>query len=135
DVFRSHEIVLGDIVFSAPLLLDEIPSRDRLSARAGDHRAVRMQVVVGAPDQGARTLRVSSCTDGSDAHDAWSVHASARLLDSCGESAHGTMDLARFIRGAIRTVEAQAHYAECASRSIDFGPTFRGVRQLWLQER
>ncbi|MEU9254846.1 SDR family NAD(P)-dependent oxidoreductase [Streptomyces sp. NPDC048270] len=96
--------------------------------------AVRLQITVGAPHNGRRPLTLHSRPDGPGR--AWTRHASGELLlDPAGPDTRGTPDGFADLRswpvaGAER-VALDGFYDRFGAQGIDYGPSFRGLSELW----
>ncbi len=60
----------------------------------------------------------------------WTVHALGAVRHAAGGSP-ATIDLVSVRNACASVVDAAGEYAKHAARGLDFGPAFRGVRQLW----
>ncbi|ORA20623.1 type I polyketide synthase [Mycobacterium arosiense] len=106
--------VLDELTLSAPLLLP---------GSAG----VRVQLVVGAPDEsGRRRLRVYSIDTqpGSE----WVQHAEGLLRPGTATPA---ADLSSWPPAGATAVDVTGAYARLARRGYEYGDAFRGLRAMW----
>jgi acyl transferase domain-containing protein/aryl carrier-like protein len=98
-------------------------------------------IVDGAQDGRARVRVFAAAADaaGSEAPpDAqgqlrFHLHAEASLAPATALAGEGP-DLAALRSRCTRRIAGEAHYRHLAARGADFGPAFRGVRQLWAGE-
>ncbi|MER7009790.1 polyketide synthase dehydratase domain-containing protein, partial [Dactylosporangium sp. NPDC000555] len=107
-----------ELVLQAPMT---VPARGGLD----------VQVVAAEPDaEGGRTVTVlSRATGGSDAKQAWSVHATGVLGDE--EPLLPTADLTEWPPQRSEPVDIDDLYDALADRGFDYGPAFHGLRRAW----
>ncbi|MDP1794308.1 MAG: SDR family NAD(P)-dependent oxidoreductase, partial [Acidimicrobiales bacterium] len=94
---------------------------------ADDGGPTTMQVHIRG-DVTAATFVVSSTVDG----ESWTEHARGRLSTTGGERRPVDLDAVR--ERCTRAVAGSDLYAGIATRGIDFGPSFRGVREVLVGE-
>ncbi|MEU9191484.1 acyltransferase domain-containing protein, partial [Streptomyces sp. NPDC048484] len=106
---------LAELTLQAPLILPE-------------RGAVRLQVVVDAPDAGGgRPVRVYSRRE--DAVDGlWVLHASG-LLE--GQVAQASFDLVEWPPAGAVAVSTEGAYELLAGVGLEYGPVFQGLRAVW----
>ncbi|MEV0186047.1 SDR family NAD(P)-dependent oxidoreductase, partial [Streptomyces sp. NPDC050625] len=120
--------VVEELTLHAPLVLPETG-------------AVRLQLVVGAPDGGRRTVQAYARPEpagGSEAFedDGWVLHADGVLTtdDSDGETG---FDLAQWPPAGAEPVlgedETEEMYDRLAGHGYAYGAAFRGLRAVWRQ--
>ncbi|MFJ5130901.1 type I polyketide synthase [Streptomyces sp. NPDC088555] len=107
---------IAELTLAEPLVIDD---------------AVRIQITVGAPRaDGRRPLTIHSRSD--DAQDGWTRHASGELRE---EATDGTPDafaeLRRWPVAGAERVDLDGFYERFGAQGIDYGPTFRGLTELW----
>ncbi|MEU7385046.1 MULTISPECIES: type I polyketide synthase, partial [unclassified Streptomyces] len=103
--------VVDELVIESPLPLPE-------------RGAVRIQVVVGAPDAaGRRTVAVHSCTD-----EVWTRHATGRLAEQPDRPA---FDLSVWPPEKADPVDLGDFYGDRAAAGYEYGPVFQGLRAVW----
>ncbi|MEV5976427.1 amino acid adenylation domain-containing protein [Streptomyces sp. NPDC052114] len=104
---------VDELTFRTPLV---IPERGE----------VEIQLTVGtADDAGARPLRLHARAPETD----WQLHATGALLDTEGE--RGTEDPVPWPPTGAERVDLTSWYADLAERGLEYGPGFRGLRNLW----
>ncbi|WP_052376907.1 type I polyketide synthase [Chondromyces apiculatus] len=113
---------LAQISFRSPLFLQ-------------DQTARALQLVIATGAEGTASFRISSSIEG-EASAAWTLHAEGQV--DLTPAAHApssppeTLDVLQARCTAPRLVDA--HYATLERRGLHFGPSFRGVEQLWRGE-
>ncbi|MFE7132363.1 type I polyketide synthase [Streptomyces sp. NPDC057638] len=115
--------LVEELTLAAPLVLPE---------RGG----VRMQVMVGAPDEsGLRSLRLHSCPDtpaapgGSGPYEEeWTLHASGTLGNRRREA---EFDFTAWPPRDAETIDVSDFYAMYRDAGFVYGPSFQGLRQAW----
>jgi acyl transferase domain-containing protein/acyl carrier protein len=113
---------LAAVTIRAPMILD------------GD--AERMvQVIMGAPTDGSVPVEVFSRPMDDERAEAWQLHATARVAprdtDGCGHPEHHPTEARRRCSEAVVVSD---FYEQLAGMGLDYGETFRGVRELWRGE-
>ncbi len=94
--------------------------------RLAEHRPLRIQVVVSAPDEtGRRTVGVHSRPDESGSP--WTCHATGVLVHDSG----APVPVLPWPPEGGETVALDDAYARLADRGYDYGPAFRGLRSAW----
>ncbi|MET7719083.1 polyketide synthase dehydratase domain-containing protein, partial [Streptomyces sp. NPDC005407] len=138
----AEHVVSGSILFPGTAFLE-------LAVRAGDQvgcgqveeltlqtplvlperGAVQLQVSVGAPDEsGRRTLSVYSRSEDAPPEQPWACHAGGVL--GTGSPAPGA-DLSQWPPAGAQPVNVDGLYDGLASAGFDYGPVFRGLRDVW----
>ncbi|GAA2101520.1 type I polyketide synthase [Streptomyces albiaxialis] len=108
-----------ELVLEAPLVLPE---------KGG----VQLQVTVGAPDeQGRRPVSVHSRADDALDGEPWTEHANG-LLGPDTAAAGGTGLDVWPPKGAT-PVDLDGIYEQLAAAGVEYGPVFRGLREVWRQ--
>ncbi|WP_157867814.1 type I polyketide synthase, partial [Streptomyces prasinus] len=96
--------------------------------------ALRLQVVVGAPDaQGRRPIALFSRPEDASDEVAWSQHATGGLTEAEGIEAEGEelTELARWPVTGAEQVPLDGFYDDFAARGLVYGPAFQGLTELW----
>ncbi|MFE2765950.1 SDR family NAD(P)-dependent oxidoreductase [Streptomyces albidoflavus] len=115
----AHEAGAGavaELTLAAPLVVDE---------------DVHLQITVGAPENGSRTLTVHSRPHGAPD---WTCHATGRLAATPAPAAgtpDGFADLARWPVTGAEPVSLDGFHDRFRDRGIDYGPAFQGLTELW----
>ena len=113
---------LLDVVIRAPMIVD--PEAGRM-----------VQVLVGALAEGAAPVELWSRAVDDDRPEAWQCHATARVGrregDGCGHAGDHQAAGRERCREAVAVSE---FYQRLARIGLDYGETFRGVRELWRGE-
>ncbi|ONI83212.1 hypothetical protein ALI144C_17105 [Actinosynnema sp. ALI-1.44] len=107
---------LAELTLQAPLVLPE-PG------------AVQLQVWVDAPDEhGHRPVRIRSSTDGPLTEQTWTLHATGVLAP---DAPSANADLAEWPPADAEPLAAAELYERFAAMTVEYGPAFRGVREIW----
>ncbi|MFJ9343595.1 type I polyketide synthase [Streptomyces sp. NPDC101733] len=100
-----------------------------------DEGEVRVRVVVGAPDEsGRRSLDVYSRPAEDDAPGGWTRHAMGNLADGGAPTtawAEEARALAAWPPAGAERLGFDGLYDSLADGGFDYGPTFRGLREVW----
>ncbi|MQS14939.1 SDR family NAD(P)-dependent oxidoreductase [Streptomyces kaniharaensis] len=115
-----------ELTLQAPLVLPE-------------SGAVRVQVTLGAPDAtGLRPLGIYSRPDSredsrpdGDGEERWRCHAAGLLA---ADPAPAGAQLGAWPPAGAESVDVAGMYDSLAERGYDYGPVFRGVRELWRRD-
>ncbi|MFC5667975.1 type I polyketide synthase, partial [Kitasatospora misakiensis] len=92
--------------------------------------AVRIQVVVGAPDeQGRRPVGVHSAGAGADAADGWVRNATGFL--AVGDAAPPVEPVTAWPPAGAERLELAGVYAGLAASGYEYGPVFQGLTAAW----
>ncbi|WP_461012508.1 polyketide synthase dehydratase domain-containing protein, partial [Streptomyces capparidis] len=116
EVGCSH---LKALTLQAPLVLPE-------------HTAVRIQVVVGAPDgTGDRALTVHSRPENAAGDAPWTSHAEGVL--TAAQPAVPAVDLTAWPPPGAETLDVSGFYADAdaAAAGYGYGPAFQGLKAAW----
>jgi acyl transferase domain-containing protein len=122
EVFGREGILLHDLTITEAMIL---PENDRCS----------VQVVLTREDTEAAAFQVFSLTE-EDEH-AWKLHAAGRLrvgadasdpIPCAAESFEVLMERCR------QKIDVNAFYDGLHKRGLNFGKTFRGVKELWRRD-
>ncbi|GAA1306600.1 type I polyketide synthase [Saccharothrix xinjiangensis] len=125
--FRAGDLVgagsVDELTVQAPLLLPE-------------HGGVSVQVFVGGPHDGRRSIAIYSRpddqaddrTDGGRAGEPWTCHATGRL--GAG-SDRPEADLRQWPPTRARSVDLDGLYERLADEGFGYGPLFQGLRAVW----
>ncbi|MGP9017961.1 SDR family NAD(P)-dependent oxidoreductase [Streptomyces sp. BR1] len=109
--------LLEELTLEAPLIL-------------APHAAVRLQIVVGAPDAaGRRTLEVYSSDQDATADEPWTRHAGGVLAAGAPAPA---FDLAAWPPPGAEAVGVDGLYEHLGLGGFSYGPVFQGLRAAWL---
>ncbi|WP_344610027.1 polyketide synthase dehydratase domain-containing protein, partial [Streptomyces glaucus] len=96
----------------------------------GRREAVRIQVVVGTPDEtGRRSVSVYSRPDVPEEDAPWTQHASGTLVEE--ESPGEALDVSVWPPAGARPVDLDGFYEDRAEDGFSYGPVFRGLRAVW----
>ncbi|MFH8477225.1 type I polyketide synthase, partial [Streptomyces sp. NPDC018000] len=111
--------VLEELTLEAPLVLPE---------RGG----VRIQVVVGAPEDGSlrRSVRVYSRDEDATGEASWVRHGSGTLV-AAARGGSGGFDLGVWPPAGAEPVTIEGVYERYAEGGLSYGPVFRGLRGAW----
>ncbi|WP_435053318.1 type I polyketide synthase [Kitasatospora phosalacinea] len=93
--------------------------------------ALALQVVVGAEQDGRRTVEVYSRGEWDGEAD-WTRHATGTLAVAAGDAAPA--GLAPWPPAGARPVPVDGLYEELADQGYGYGPLFRGLRRVWRTE-
>ncbi|KIF00698.1 hypothetical protein PL81_39745, partial [Streptomyces sp. RSD-27] len=108
--------VLEELTLEAPLVL-------------APHSAVRLQIVVGAPDQdGRRTLDLYSGDPGAADDEPWTRHAAGVLATGAPRPA---FDLTAWPPPGAEAVTVDGLYEHLGQGGFAYGPVFQGLRAAW----
>ncbi|MCJ1678345.1 SDR family NAD(P)-dependent oxidoreductase [Streptomyces sp. APSN-46.1] len=109
--------VVDEMVIEAPLVLPE---------KGG----VRVQVVVGGPEDGLRAVSVYSAApeDGPDA--VWTRHVSGFLAEHPRSSAAG-FDFTAWPPAGVEKIDTDGFYEDRAAVGLVYGPVFQGLHRVW----
>ncbi|MFE7194896.1 acyltransferase domain-containing protein, partial [Kitasatospora sp. NPDC057541] len=96
-----------------------------------DSEALRIQVVVGAPDEaGARPIGVHSRPEQAPADQPWTRHAEGTLVEGADVDDAGPEWTSWPPTGAA-PLEVDDFYDRLVASGVDYGPAFRGLRAVW----
>ncbi|MDQ0841387.1 SDR family NAD(P)-dependent oxidoreductase [Streptomyces sp. V1I6] len=109
--------LLEELTLEAPLIL-------------APQAAVRLQIVVGAPDTtGRRTLDAYSSDPDAPADEPWTRHASGILATGAQTP---SFDLAAWPPPGAEAVGVDGLYEHLGQGGFAYGPVFQGLRAAWL---
>ncbi|MBL1121121.1 polyketide synthase dehydratase domain-containing protein, partial [Streptomyces sp. 110] len=91
------------------------------------HGGVQVQVVVGVADE-AGGCPVSIHSRAEDADGPWTLHATGRLVS---EAPMPSFDLSAWPPPGAEPVSLDGFYDGLVDVGLDYGPTFRGLRNAW----
>ncbi|MFF2620153.1 type I polyketide synthase, partial [Kitasatospora sp. NPDC058046] len=118
---------LDELTLEAPLVLPE---------RGG----VRLQVLVGAEQDGVRPLRIDSRPADAAEDEPWTRHASGTLsaatdatTDAAADTAadESAADLTAWPPAGATPLDVTDAYQRLADAGVDYGPAFQGLRAAW----
>ncbi len=116
ETFGPVPCVLEDIEFQKFLFLDE-------------KAACSAQVVLDSASSG---FDIYACADASD--NTWDLHARG-CVRQANQPTPGSVDLAQLRQRCPDPVDREEYYRLLADMGLNYGPTFRGIAQLWRGER
>ncbi|MEV6446243.1 type I polyketide synthase [Amycolatopsis sp. NPDC051716] len=90
-----------------------------------DHGAVRLQVMVGAPEENRRSITVHSCREDTGE---WLLHATGTLAAGTGTP---VPEPAEWPPAGAEPVAVDDFYDRTAQAGFAYGPTFQGLRAAW----
>jgi len=119
-----------------PWALEELRIDEALTLVGDGMRRVELLVDVGST--GTISFKVSSFipSPGGGSPEMWTVHASGQVRASEGVGALPSLafPVVDFQRRATQVLIGESHYAEMAQRGLEYGPSFRGVHEVWRLE-
>ena len=96
-----------------------------------DTETKRLQVVLSRTGEGAARFQVfSTGTGAGPSESSWRLHASGSLRSVADPDDPIHVDFEALKRDA-EEIGAETFYADYKRRGLDFGPRFRGVKQVW----
>ncbi|MFE2110470.1 beta-ketoacyl synthase N-terminal-like domain-containing protein, partial [Kitasatospora sp. NPDC059463] len=96
-----------------------------------DAEALRIQVVVGAPDgTGARAVGIHSRPEHAPADQPWTRHAEGTLLEGA-DADDADPAWASWPPTGAAPLDVDDFYERLALSGVDYGPAFRGLRAAW----
>ncbi|WP_459250629.1 acyltransferase domain-containing protein, partial [Streptomyces youssoufiensis] len=109
--------VLEELTLAAPLVVP-------------DGEAVRLQLTVGAPEEGSgrRPVAIHSRPDEAGADSAWSCHATGFVGTGARQP---DWDLAVWPPVGAEPVDLDGFYPRLVANGLGYGPAFQGLRALW----
>jgi acyl transferase domain-containing protein/acyl carrier protein len=118
-VFESDAIDLRDVAIREPLILEADAART-------------VQVTVGPAGEAPVAVEVWSRPSGDERPEAWRSHASGHIeRREAGGCAHDLASLDTVRARCAEAVPVEEFYERLVEIGLDYGPTFRGVRELW----
>ncbi|MFT9669704.1 type I polyketide synthase [Streptomyces rhizosphaericola] len=98
-------------------------------------RARRIQATVGVPDaHGRRPFAFHSQPEDTDEPLVWQQHATGECVTREGAAATPPPDLGDRPLPEARTLDTEAFYGRALANGLDYGPAFRGLRELTCHE-
>ncbi|QRK07700.1 SDR family NAD(P)-dependent oxidoreductase [Archangium violaceum] len=119
-----------------PWVLEDVRIDDALAVLGDGTRMAELLVDVGST--GAISFKVSSFipTPGGSGAEMWTVHANGRVRAS-ESNGRGSLPLVMVEEIQRRCTEVrigEAHFQEMELRGLQYGPTFRGVKEVWRKD-
>ncbi|WP_434380753.1 SDR family NAD(P)-dependent oxidoreductase [Melittangium boletus] len=131
-VMTAVQVALGP----GPWCLEELRIDEALTL-VGDS-ARRMELLVDVGSTGAISFKVSSFVPagGGGGPEMWTVHAHGRVRtpEDTGPTQASLAELEALRQRATEVLIGESHYQEMARRGLEYGPAFRGVREVWRAE-
>ncbi|MFD0427129.1 polyketide synthase dehydratase domain-containing protein [Streptomyces zhihengii] len=94
-------------------------------------RALRIQATVGDPDaHGRRPFAFHSQPEDTDEPRIWQQHVTGECVTRGGAAATVPPDLAEWPVPGARPLDVEAFYGRALANGLDYGPAFRGLREL-----
>ncbi|MGW3046375.1 polyketide synthase dehydratase domain-containing protein, partial [Kitasatospora sp. NPDC001159] len=138
----ADHAVMGSVLMPAAMVLEmfwhaghrlDAPRVAELTLEAplviGEQGVLTLQLVVSAPDgTGHRTASLHSRPAQADSDEPWTRHATGVLTSAEPAPAE---DLAAWPPAGATALAAEGLYDRLAERGFDYGPAFRGLRQVW----
>ncbi|MEU5693430.1 SDR family NAD(P)-dependent oxidoreductase [Actinosynnema sp. NPDC020468] len=90
-----------------------------------EHGSVRLQVAVGAPEDGRRPITVHARAADDEP---WTRHASGTVSPTDDEEPE---PLTEWPPAGATPVDVDGLYDRLSAAGVDYGPVFRGVRRVW----
>jgi acyl transferase domain-containing protein/NADPH:quinone reductase-like Zn-dependent oxidoreductase/NAD(P)-dependent dehydrogenase (short-subunit alcohol dehydrogenase family)/acyl carrier protein len=118
---RGRPAVVRDVYIQQVLMLPE---------EGGE----RIQSVLTPDGDEGWNCRICSLVDEQAEEPTWRLHALARIEARREDAAPAAVDLAALQTRIATPQSPDAFYEGCASRGLDYGPTFRGVEAVWQGE-
>ena len=123
-------VAAGEILGSADLDLEQVTIRQPMVLEPGAGRVV--QVIVAPPAASAVSVEVFSRPAGAGQPEDWQLHATARVGHRSAAACEHTGDsLAAARERCADPIPTTTFYERLAAIGLDYGPTFRGVTELW----
>lgn len=119
SVLGTDALDVEDVTIRRPMVLDGAGSRI-------------VQVIVSPEAAGSVSVEVFSRPETAEESADWLLHATARVVPRRTVGCeHADESLARARAGSPTPVPVADFYGRLADIGLDYGPTFRGVRELW----
>jgi acyl transferase domain-containing protein/NAD(P)-dependent dehydrogenase (short-subunit alcohol dehydrogenase family)/acyl carrier protein len=112
----NGRVVLSDLTLREPLILAE-----------GERRVFQCATTTA---DGSFQILSAKADDTDSSTGEWTVHALGTLRQAAADPV-AAVDLQAIRKACPNAVDTTSEYAKHAARGLDFGPAFRGVRQLW----
>ena len=120
NIFRSQEqVVVADVVIVQGLLLPETEIK-------------KVQTVVSLLEKNSYKFEILSISEVENQQtQQWRLYSQGKVyLESIGTSP-ATIDLEKYKRDCSQAIEIKEHYQQYKSIGIDYGSSFRGLKQVW----
>jgi hybrid polyketide synthase/nonribosomal peptide synthetase FtdB len=112
--------------------LVDLELRRSLPLPSGAHRLLQVALVPnGTPDSFALSVhsRPAEAEPG-----AWTLHAVATFVPQADDAATDARDLAAILQTMSEEIPRDRFYEALAARGLDYGPTLRGMTQVWRHD-
>ncbi len=118
---------LGAAPDNGPVVLSDLTLREPLILAEGERRVLQCAMTTS---DGSFQILSAKADDTDSSTGEWTVHALGALRQTTASPA-ASVDLQSVRNACANVVDVTSEYAKHAARGLDFGPAFRGVRQLW----
>ncbi|WPB81056.1 SDR family NAD(P)-dependent oxidoreductase [Archangium violaceum] len=119
-----------------PWTLEDVRIHEALALLGDGTRRAELLVDVGST--GAISFKVSSFipTSGGSSAEMWTLHAQGRVRasDSNGRGALPAVRVEDIQRRCSEIRLTEVHYLDMEQRGLQYGPTFRGLKEVWRQD-
>ena len=127
---EAVRVAAADVLGSTDLDLEGVELREPMVLDVGAGRVV--QVLVAPPSAGVVSVEVFSRPDGAGVSEGWQLHATARAARRSSSLAEpGTDSLGAAQARCVTPLPTEPFYEQLAAIGLGYGPSFRGVRELW----
>ncbi|HEY6097924.1 MAG TPA: acyltransferase domain-containing protein, partial [Anaeromyxobacter sp.] len=127
---EAVRVAAAGILGSADLDLEQVTIRQPMVLEPGAGRVV--QVIVAPPAAEAVSVEVFSRPAGDGQREDWQLHATARVGHRSASACEHTGDSLAAVRARCADpISTGAFYERLAAIGLEYGPTFRGVTELW----
>ncbi|MPY33712.1 SDR family NAD(P)-dependent oxidoreductase [Streptomyces adustus] len=109
---------IEELVIEAPLVL---------AASGG----VRVQVVVGALQDGRRAVSLYSLAQDAGPQSPWTRHVTGTLVEQAGEA--GKFDFSLWPPAGARKLDLDGFYEGRRAAGLEYGPAFQGLTAVWTE--
>jgi acyl transferase domain-containing protein len=117
---RPGALDLTDVVFVASLALPA-------------DGALHVHVVHPAHQAPGESVRLLSAADPAANGTTWTLHVTARLQETVGDTANGSAETLEQLRqGCSEAIESRAFYDTLAEKGLELGPSHQGIERLWI---
>ncbi|MBZ4422809.1 type I polyketide synthase [Myxococcus sp. RHSTA-1-4] len=116
----------AEVLGEAGLVLEGVSFREMLSLAPGAVR--RVQLALTEEGSGRASFQIASRAEDEAT---WRTHAMGRLRLEEGRPPARAVEPRK---GEGESISSEAHYRRMETLGLGYGPTFRGLRQLWLGE-
>ncbi len=110
--------------------LEDIVIQEPLELTADEERVV--QTILSTESDGRARLQISSTNDASNG--SWQLHLTATIGRRNDASKPASEVLETIKARCSEGVSSAEHYGKLETRGLDFGPSLRGVQQIWRRE-